>query len=81
MVVEEGRLSALIDSHYLNEGEGVSSENAGNCAKARNVVIEFIALRSVLLSKATILERKEVVILMHVFLFIVDPRKRFKCLL
>ena len=50
-------------------------------AKARNVVIEFIDVRSVLLSKATILERKEVVILMHVFLFIVDPRKRFKCFL
>ena len=50
MVGEEGRLSAFIDSHYLNEGEGVSSENAGNCAKARNVVIEFIAVRSVGLS-------------------------------
>ena len=76
---EEERLSAFIDSHYLNKGEGVSSENA--CSKARNVVIEFIDVRSVLLSKATILERKEVVILMHVFLFIVDPRKRFKCFL
>ena len=51
MVGEEGRLSAFIDSHYLNEGEGVSLENAGNyCAKARNVVIEFIAVRSAGLS-------------------------------
>ena len=50
MVGEEGRLSAFIDFHYLNEGERVSSENAGNCAKARNVVIDFIAVRSVGLS-------------------------------
>ena len=81
MVGEEGRLSAFIDSQYLNEGEGVSSENAGNCAKARNVVIVFITESSVGLSKATVLERKEVVILMHILLFIVDPRKRFKCFL
>ena len=79
MVGEEGRLSAFIDSHYLKKGEGVSSENA--CSKARNVVSEFIAESSVGLSKATVLERKEVVILMHVLLFIVDPRKRFKCFL
>ena len=50
MVGEEGRLSAFIDSHYLKEGEAVSLENAGNCAKARNVVIEFIAVRSAGLS-------------------------------
>lgn len=81
MVGEEGRISAFIDSHYLNEGEGVSSENAGNCSKARNVVIVFIAESSAGLSKSTVLEKKEVVILMHVFLFTVDPRKRFKCFL
>ena len=48
MVGEEGRLSAFIDSHYLKKGEGVSSENA--CSKARNVVIDFIAVRSAGLS-------------------------------
>ena len=79
IVGEEGRLSDLIDFHYLNKGEGVSSENA--CSKARNVVIVFITLRSVVLSKATVLGRKEVVILMHVLSFTVDPRKRFKCFL
>ena len=78
---EEGRLSAFIDSDYLKKGECVSSDNAGNCSKARSVVIEFVAVRSAGLSKATVLERKEVVILMHVLLFIVDPRKRFKCFL
>ena len=46
MVGEEGTLSAFIDSHYLNKGEGVSSGNAGNCSKARNAIIEFIAVRS-----------------------------------
>ena len=50
MVGEGGRLSAFIDSHYLNKGEGVSSDNAGNCSKARNVVIEFVAVRSAGLS-------------------------------
>ena len=44
-------------------------------------IIVFIAESSAGLSKATVLERKKVVILMHVLLFIVDPRKRFKCFL